>query len=590
MKSILLRIWLILCLAAPVAFGQQGQPTPAEEVPAVELLPAPAPTLQDAVSILEAEKPTTGERNTPPPPAPLAASDAANSFINGVPPQSMPIAGQPYEVLLRGPVHEAFAIREAVKVSAATIAARPPTNVFELIPGTKPKGNDVQWVPGYWSYFDDAGDFVWIAGFYRDVPPGRKWVEGYWLESTQGFTWISGYWGAQGESGSVLPEPPANRNDMPGSTSPSGETFWMPGEWSYVDSQYTWKPGFWTKFHDEWTWQPTYFIDTTEGYIQVSGYWDYQPKYRGVPYAPVIFAQIPNNYEFAPIYSIGKPLDVLLHLFAKENGRGYFYGNYYAQAALLAGYSPWYQLSPNTFPTSNLLSYFSWKYDASGISFSDSVNRYATFYKVNASERPGQDATANQLLATKMVLSTNPFGKNWDSIVRAVPNTRASTTESSLADRRLLEQTRRSQNNISSYPSQLQSQQARQSGQVLDAYGRPLASGTNSLSNSNRQLQPQPLAQSRLPTVSERTQASRYGGTPNVAQQPSAQQPTTLRDRIRSRIIAGPTMVAPTIGGRIVAPPALVPPIMPPTLVPGFVPTRIAPPVPAFAPRFGRRR
>lgn len=588
---------LVAFLLIPsVVTAQQGRPTPAEEVPAVEVLPAPASVSQGSVSILEPDVPRSpadgdaANSDIPPAPAPMTASDSADSYLNGVPPQTQRVDAEPYEVLLRGPIHEAFAIRNVAKVATQSISAKPPANVFEVIPSAKPKGNDVQWVPGYWNYFEDAGDFVWISGFYRDVPPGRKWVEGYWLESDKGFAWISGYWGSTTASEVILPEPPANKQVVPSSTSPNQDTFWMPGEWTYKNNQYTWTPGFWTKFHDEWTWQPTYFIDTTEGHIRVAGYWDYQPKYRGVPYTPVVFGEVPNNYEFVARYSIGAPIDLMLHLFAFNDARGYYFGNYYSQEASLAGYVPWYQLTTRGFPTADFLSYFNWKYRSLGVSFSDSINRYSTYFRSNPSEYSAQVANGT------VALTPSRFGRNWDTIIRTIPASESSIQKQSSTEQLLAEQRRREQSRASEYEAQLRLQQARQSGQVVDAYGRPVNPSTGiAQNNSIRRAQPQPMAQSRLPSVSERTQASRYGGTPNTLQPTTTPQPTTLRDRIRSRIIAGPTVITPTIGGRVVAPPALIPPMVPPTLVPGFVPPGLVPPgisprIPGPGIRFGRRR
>ena len=591
MKSCASALFASLILFSSVT-AQEGRPTVAEEVQAVDLLPAPnlgqsSNASQDAVSILEE---SGGARVVPPTPTPANVNSPEQPPLNEVSPRLGQVANQPYEVLLRGPLHEAFAIGEIVKAPAQSIKASPPPNVFEIMPSGKPRGNDVHWVPGYWMYFEDAGDFAWVSGFYRDVPPGRKWVEGYWLETEGGYARVSGYWGSSQGSEAVLPEPPGNKTKTPNSNPPSSDTFWMPGEWQYVDNQYKWKEGFWTKFHNEWVWQSTYFIDTTEGYIRVPGYWDYQPKFRGVPFAPVLFSYIPNNFEFAPSVSIGAPLDLMMHLFARMNTRELFYGDYYSSGASLAGYLPWYQRSSEPFASANLLSYFEWKYRNQGISYADKLNQYASHFRSNPGERPGQ--TLGNANGTSVVLSPSRFGKSWDSIVQTSPTVRVNQPETKSTESLLAEQQRRQSQVAEEYRAQMQTQQARQSGQVLDAYGRPIPSNglsTNPSSSATRGIQPQPMAQSRLPTVSERTQASRYGGTPNTAVTPQIQQPTTLRDRIRSRIIAGPAAVVPTINGRIIAPPTLVPPIMPPTLVPGFVPPSISPRMPVPGVRFRRR-
>src|SRR6266566_4961636 len=101
------------------------------------------------------------------------------------------------EVLARGPVHEAFAQpTEATAQPGIVVPRRPPDPIAELPPDEKPSGDNVQWIPGYWAWDSDRSDFLWVSGFWRAVPPGRKWLPGHWAEVAGGRQWVSGFWAA----------------------------------------------------------------------------------------------------------------------------------------------------------------------------------------------------------------------------------------------------------------------------------------------------------------------------------------------------------------------------------------------------------
>src|SRR5262249_11471166 len=69
--------------------------------------------------------------------------------------QPKPAESQPgVTVAEQGPIHEAFA-QPGAQVrgkEGMTAPKAPPPPVPELPPETKPAGNDVRWVPGYWSW------------------------------------------------------------------------------------------------------------------------------------------------------------------------------------------------------------------------------------------------------------------------------------------------------------------------------------------------------------------------------------------------------------------------------------------------------
>ena len=59
-------------------------------------------------------------------------------------------------------------------------------------PDQKPAGQNIQWIPGYWSWDVSRGDFIWISGIWREPPPNNQWVPGYWHQVDGGYQWVSG--------------------------------------------------------------------------------------------------------------------------------------------------------------------------------------------------------------------------------------------------------------------------------------------------------------------------------------------------------------------------------------------------------------
>ena len=102
---------------------------------------------------------------------------------------------QGVEVLTRGPVHEAYASAVSGQPApSAIVPKQPPEAIEELPPDEKPAGDNVQWIPGYWSWDDEKRDFLWVSGFWRVPPPNRSWVPGTWRTANGQWQWTSGFW------------------------------------------------------------------------------------------------------------------------------------------------------------------------------------------------------------------------------------------------------------------------------------------------------------------------------------------------------------------------------------------------------------
>jgi hypothetical protein len=171
----------------------------------------------------------------------------------------------------------------------------PPPPVPELPPETKPAGNDVRWVPGYWMWQEEKKDFVWVSGFWRDIPPGRDWSPGEWKKQGEEYRYEPGFWKptTMNQWRIDLPEPPKPLNMEPNTPAPHTGMTWVPGGWVYSESagQYAWRPGYWTDPPGNMVYQPEHYRQTPYGYSYVPGYWDYNVEDRGLLYAPVYFDQ-----------------------------------------------------------------------------------------------------------------------------------------------------------------------------------------------------------------------------------------------------------------------------------------------------------
>lgn len=271
-----------------------------------------------------------------PPIVPPAAPVAAAEETDGV------------EPILRGPIHEAFA--EPMRLNAGpsvTVPKSPPEPVPEIPPEIRPADEGATWIPGYWAWDDDRGDFIWISGIWRVVPPDRRWVPGYWSHDAEGFRWIAGFWAeTKAETVEYLPEPPpASLEIGPASPAPSDDYYWSCGYWDFFGGRYCWRPGFWAMSYRDWMWQPAHYIWSPRGFIFVAGYWDYPLACRGQIFAPVCFRRL-GDYGprgcYSPFIALDTPR-LMFHLFVRPSTCHYYWGDYYGPGYLGRGWYPWVQ-------------------------------------------------------------------------------------------------------------------------------------------------------------------------------------------------------------------------------------------------------
>ncbi|MFO0878667.1 MAG: hypothetical protein U0840_15100 [Gemmataceae bacterium] len=255
------------------------------------------------------------------------------------------------EVLGRGPLHEAFAQPPEQRPRAPFVVPRkPPEPVAETPPEEKPEGDNLAWIPGYWSWDDEREDFIWISGIWRIPPPGRKWVPGYWNQTNEGWQWVPGLWANDGQpTMPYLGTPPESLDIGPNQPAPADNYSWVPGIWLGQDERWLWRPGFWCPPRDGWVYTPARYQWSPGGLLYVGGFWDRCMLTRGVPFAPVYFGgggfwRVPG-YSFRPSVCLG--MGATMNALWARPGWGYYaFGDFYGARFAARGFQPWHLYGP----------------------------------------------------------------------------------------------------------------------------------------------------------------------------------------------------------------------------------------------------
>ena len=70
----------------------------------------------------------------------------------------------------------------------------------------------------------------------------------------------------------VRTPPPPDREEVP-SAAPSGDQFWVRGNWRWTGEQHVWTPGHWEARRRDAIWAPGHWRATTGGWMWVEGRW-----------------------------------------------------------------------------------------------------------------------------------------------------------------------------------------------------------------------------------------------------------------------------------------------------------------------------
>jgi hypothetical protein len=279
------------------------------------------------------------------------------------PAQEAPVPEEGVAVLARGPVHEAFAQpAEANPQPGLVVPREPPDPVPEEPPDQKPEGDNVQWIPGYWAWDEDRGDFLWVSGFWRIPPPGRRWVPGYWGQVEGGWQWVAGFWAADDQQEvPYLDAPPESLDRGPVVPAPDDDSLYVPGTWVPREERFVWRPGFWCEARPGWVWMPAHYCWTPAGSVFVDGYWDRCLEDRGVLSAPVVFDQglvTTPDWCYQPRFTVALA-NLLTSFFVRPAYDHYYFGDYYDPGYSRLGFRPWYAYGPRAYDP--LYGYYRWQ-------------------------------------------------------------------------------------------------------------------------------------------------------------------------------------------------------------------------------------
>ena len=254
----------------------------------------------------------------------------------------------------RGPVHEAYAQPSDTRpLPSVIVPKQPPRLLDELPPDQKPEGDNVQWIPGYWSWDEDSKDFLWVSGFWRVPPPNRQWMPGSWQPVDGGYQWTPGFWAASDlQAVDYLPPPPPSVDTGASTPAPMTTVCTRPVAGSTARRSITGGPGFWVTFQPNWVWIPARYVWTPGGYIFVDGYWDHPLEQRGLLFAPirVDLAVVGPRWVYTPTFVV-QPDFLIGSLFVRPSYCHYYFGDYFEARFKDRGYVPWfdYHVAKNVF-------------------------------------------------------------------------------------------------------------------------------------------------------------------------------------------------------------------------------------------------
>jgi len=222
------------------------------------------------------------------------------------------------QVLEDGPVHEAFVTQEFGEIILQAVPDKPPPPITEEMP--RSIDDQSLWIPGYWSWSRDVGDYIWISGVWRRPPPGLQWVPGRWKNYQYGWVWMRGFWNKIPESefeyiSQAPPDPIDEKLITP--PAPADSFFWVPGfwEWQSDSKEYRWLSGRWDLLGQHLLYIPAQYYWREKGYLLVPGYWDWPIENRGVAFANVsIPAEDRELVVFEPSVTLN-PLYIMEKLF-----------------------------------------------------------------------------------------------------------------------------------------------------------------------------------------------------------------------------------------------------------------------------------
>ena len=326
-------------------------------IPITQVEEAEPPTTTDVVASGE---PSTSDVPVPPPmltplPETIAKSRPVDEIVSGeVAAETDAAQRDEPEVLLKGPVHEAFGEPIAYDAAEPQVVTQeaPPPPMEEGPPDQQPVppvGQSVAWISGYWQWDGDHRGYIWQSGMWRVTPNGCQWVPGYWNHSPGGWQRVSGFWTPSNQPIQYISQvPPTGDLDPDASTLPHNwDSIWVPGYYPFEGGQYVWRQGYWMNPQPNRIWVPPHYRSTAHGCVFIAGYWDYPLEQRGVIFAPVRFRPGLHR-EFTPSIVI-EAARLAECLFTDPVSLRYCFGDYFDEKRYaVSGIYPWFEHQEHT--------------------------------------------------------------------------------------------------------------------------------------------------------------------------------------------------------------------------------------------------
>ncbi len=223
-----------------------------------------------------------------------------------------------YQFIKDGPIHEAFVIQEYGNVILQPVPDAPPPRITEEMMATQ--DNKAIWIPGYWSWIREIGDYIWVSGVWRRPPPGQHWIPGYWKKYPGGWVWFRGFWSKTFKSElEYIPQPPPDlvEDKAPPPPQPANAYYWVLGcwEWDKKTQSYQWFAGRWEMFNEHWVYVPAQYYWREEGYLFVPGFWDWPIEKRGTAFADAAISKQAREYLVLEPTEVLNPLYIMERLF-----------------------------------------------------------------------------------------------------------------------------------------------------------------------------------------------------------------------------------------------------------------------------------
>lgn len=222
------------------------------------------------------------------------------------------------QVIKNGPIHEAYVTQEFGDIILQAVVDKPPPPITEQMPQSFDEKSI--WIPGYWAWSRDVGDYIWVSGVWRRSPPEHQWISGHWKNYPQGWVWMRGFWSKVSESElEFIPQPPPDALDEKAPIPPRPEDayFWAPGYWEWDSNaqDFRWLSGRWDILGEHWLYVPAQYYWREEGYLFVPGYWDRPIEDRGIAFADVSISLEDRKYVVYEPSVILNPLMIMETLY-----------------------------------------------------------------------------------------------------------------------------------------------------------------------------------------------------------------------------------------------------------------------------------